>query len=382
MKRVLLLPLLAFPILLFSQIAVTEFISDPNSLDDENEWVELYNYSLNAVDIEDWTIEDEDSDNSTIISTSFNIPSGDFVILAVDKAQFEANWLGGNANSMVLEVSMILANTSDEIIIKDQNGNTIWNLAYGNDEVGGRATFFTEDNFSVTNYGSKSNPGVDRVGNDVTGSLGYQRNSTTTDPDSYTAINGDLGSPLLGGYTPLPISLTSFTAKPNDKNSVALNWVTASEENNDYFSVEHSIDGRGFIEIDQVHGAGTTSEYQFYSFVHENARKGNNYYRLRQVDYDGTFSFSQIEVVVLEDESELVVRPTLATTEVQIFFNEELDNNGVVEIVNFMGQVIESIQFSDESGQITLDVNDLDSGHYVIRVNTENGMSSTRFIKL
>src|SRR5690606_7492371 len=89
---------------------------------------------------------------------------------------------------------------------------------------------------------------------------------------------------------PLPITLTTFTARQLEATKVTLDWTTASEENNDYFAIEYSADGRHFDELGMVRGAGSTTTSQHYSFIHHHPVAGSNYYRLRQVDFDGTFA--------------------------------------------------------------------------------------------
>jgi hypothetical protein len=73
------------------------------------------------------------------------------------------------------------------------------------------------------------------------------------------------------------------------ENGVLLSWETATEINNDYFDVEWSMDGISFEKIGQVQGAGTTAEIQLHEFLHKKPVNGNNYYRLKQVDFDEKF---------------------------------------------------------------------------------------------
>jgi Secretion system C-terminal sorting domain len=180
---------------------------------------------------------------------------------------------------------------------------------------------------------------------------------------------------------PTPVTLTSFTAKPMDAKTVALNWSTASEENNDYFSIEYSADGLDFIELEKMAGAGTSTATQNYHFMHKEAVEGSNYYRLRQVDFDGTFSFSEIEVVVLEDRSDIRVQPTLAQQSIEVSINEKLINNGNIKVVNWIGQVVKNETFSAKSDKMTLNISDLKSGHYIVMIKTASGFKSSRFVK-
>ncbi len=98
---------------------------------------------------------------------------------------------------------------------------------------------------------------------------------------------------------PLPIELISFEANVL-KNSVLLTWITASELNNDYFTIERSPDGERFDAIQVIPGAGTTSLRTTYNTEDRSPLSGRSYYRLSQTDYDGTTSFSKMVVVDIE----------------------------------------------------------------------------------
>ena len=89
-----------------------------------------------------------------------------------------------------------------------------------------------------------------------------------------------------------PVSLLSFEAILNQDESVSLEWITAQEVNSDYFEVEYSIDGEIFMPIGKVIAGGNTNEKSYYHFAHE-PEQSMNYYRLRQVDIDGEFSYSE-----------------------------------------------------------------------------------------
>ena len=178
-------------------IAITEFSGNPSGTEATNEWIELYNYGAAPVDIQNWRLKDEDSDNSNITTSSYSIPAGQYLILAKDKTTFEAQWLAGAANSQVIQVAMTLANGADEIILEDNANNTVWSVAYANDDTEGRATFYSENTYTTNIWGSKVSPGISRNGNDnTTGTLGYESNNNTTDVLARTATTGDIGSPL------------------------------------------------------------------------------------------------------------------------------------------------------------------------------------------
>ena len=141
----------------------------------------------------------------------------------------------------------------------------------------------------------------------------YQDGSypTTTGSRSSTRPNVkfSIGSSSGGA---LPITLTSFEGDLNDESHVELEWVVASQLNNDYFVVEHSIDGYVWEEIDNILGAGTTSDLITYNTTHTKPINGYNYYRLTQVDYDRQFEiFNPISVIIkMIGRREYIVRKT------------------------------------------------------------------------
>jgi hypothetical protein len=97
----------------------------------------------------------------------------------------------------------------------------------------------------------------------------------------------------------LPIELISFSAIPLEK-EVQLNWSTASETNNDYFTIERSTNGIDFEEIENLAGAGNSSVILDYSAIDKNPILGTSYYRLKQTDFNGDFSYSDIVSVQFE----------------------------------------------------------------------------------
>ena len=112
----------------------------------------------------------------------------------------------------------------------------------------------------------------------------------------------------------LPVELISFDATLKD-HSTLLNWVTASEENNTGFEIQRSSDAVDWKTIDFVEGNGTTDLTNEYNYEDRNPLHGSNYYRLKQIDFDGKFEFSQIEEVTYQGKPNeyLKVFPNPAT---------------------------------------------------------------------
>jgi hypothetical protein len=112
---------------------------------------------------------------------------------------------------------------------------------------------------------------------------------------------GTIGSGIFKSISPIPVELLSFTCK-TEGSSVLLNWVTATETNNMGFSIERkSLED--WIEVGFVEGKGNSTEITLYSFEDNNLMQRKYYYRLKQIDYDGTFTYSnEIEIDVTAPE--------------------------------------------------------------------------------
>jgi autotransporter-associated beta strand protein len=113
----------------------------------------------------------------------------------------------------------------------------------------------------------------------------------------------------------LPIELTDFSTKAK-KESVIINWTTATETNNDYFTLEQSTDGEQWNIIYTCQGAGTTTKQHVYSYIDNSPSNGINYYRLKQTDKDGQSTYSSIESVRFSSDAiSMVIYPIPAPAE-------------------------------------------------------------------
>ena len=169
---------------------------------------------------------------------------------------------------------------------------------------------------------------------------------------------------------PLPVELTSFAATAAGDHA-ELTWATATERNNDYFSVERSDDGLLFAEVGRVTGAGTTGKPQSYSFAQAADGSGTVYFRLRQVDFDGQFEYSDVVAVDFEGAESLSVANTLAVDELQVVTGGET----VFQVVTLSGDVAMSGHLGE--GRTSLDVSALTPGMYVLT----DGKTTVRFVK-
>ncbi len=134
--------------------------------------------------------------------------------------------------------------------------------------------------------------GTDTVWYDVNGTATADRQGSILSGVFSSFSKFTLGN-RKGGVNPLPIELIAFNAKFNN-DKVDLNWATAAEINNAYFTIERSSDGFNFETVTDVEGAGNSTTIKHYSAVDENPFEGRSYYRLKQTDFDGKFKLTDI----------------------------------------------------------------------------------------
>lgn len=131
--------------------------------------------------------------------------------------------------------------------------------------------------------------------------------------------------------TPLPVELLSFNAAMQKDNTVLATWSTASEVNNALFTVEKSQDGLDFETVGTLPGAGTSSQTQNYSMPDDNPYIGISYYRLKQTDYDGSYSYSNVVPVTYYPNDPIAIGNTLLSASGS-FIQIISKNQGVAEI--------------------------------------------------
>ena len=123
-------------------------------------------------------------------------------------------------------------------------------------------------------------------------------------------FGGSIGSCTYDGAgVLLPVELIRFNAKLLQDKSIQLHWETAMEFNNEGFEVLHSSNGRDFEPIGWVVGHGNSYQLQQYDFVHDNPYAGDNYYQLRQRDYDGTTALSRVISIISEQNVAVDIYP-------------------------------------------------------------------------
>jgi hypothetical protein len=185
------------------------------------------------------------------------------------------------------------------------------------------------------------------------------------------------------GLTLLPIELTEFKAAING-DEVDLHWETASEKNNEYFTIEKSKDGKTFEEMLRVAGAGTSREKSVYNAVDPNPFSGRSYYRLKQTDYNNDFKYSDIISVSYNGEFAFSVYPNPAPKGViNVRISGQRNDEVIVSLNDTMGELIYSgkLTLKHENEILTLsDLTNVTPGLYVLTVCNAEFKNSTRVI--
>lgn len=175
----------------------------------------------------------------------------------------------------------------------------------------------------------------------------------------------------------LPVEWSHFSAKAKGLD-IYLNWETQTESNNDYFQIEWSANGKHFSPLGTVKGQGNSQVEQAYSFLHERPGTGLHYYRIKQVDFDGTYSYSSIQSVFIEAKESLSFFPNPVDQELQVQLSgaEEIQIN----IIDIHGRTL--AQHWIRGQRQGLPVQSLAPGIYFIQYADSTGeLQSWRMVK-
>lgn len=182
---------------------------------------------------------------------------------------------------------------------------------------------------------------------------------------------------------PLPIELLSFTGEP-ENSAVRLNWITASEINNDYFDIERSKDGKEFVSIQKVRGSGTTTNMMTYGITDYEPLQGRSFYRLKQVDYDGKFTYSDIVPVKFSSSRQLcTIQPNPAVENAEVVLYSPDEKNIAFRVVNSFGALVYEKPWDVHEGinRFVLDVAEFAKGIYFVTLENGTEVNKLRLVK-
>ncbi len=221
--------------------------------------------------------------------------------------------------------------------------------------------------------------------------------TTTIVSGAYAAPNFTVTMSTTGGVyftvgsinaaqTPLPIELLDFNALVCD-NEVCLNWATATETNNDYFTVEKTTNGVSYEFVAKVNGAGNSVEFKDYSTQDKKPYSGISYYRLKQTDYNGAFTYSDIKEVnftpAFDFAMNLFPNPSIGST-INLSINADKGKDILVVVYDVTGrETYSKVLITEQSGENVFAIDPsgkLAAGVYIITATSEESVNSKKLI--
>jgi len=167
----------------------------------------------------------------------------------------------------------------------------------------------------------------------------------------------------------LPVELSHFSAKTTES-AVELNWITESEKNNHYFEIQRSNNGLDFTTISIIEGNGNSNSQILYTAIDDNPEAGINYYRLKQVDFDASFEYSEILAVEINNqndfEANVYPNPISLGDNININLNEEKDLN--VQIYSVEGKLVYNQRISSSNHEIN--TSKFNTGFYILKISS------------
>ncbi|MBC8173537.1 MAG: T9SS type A sorting domain-containing protein [Chitinophagales bacterium] len=183
----------------------------------------------------------------------------------------------------------------------------------------------------------------------------------------------------------LPIELLEFNGWYNGMNN-ELHWTTATELNSNRFDIEKSFDGKYFYKIGEADAAGNSHSELSYVFFDDDPFDGMNYYRLKLIDNDETFSFSNVILIYGNENNteNISVFPNPAHNKINIYFSNDAGENAVLSIVDVVGKkMTRDIMLKKDGYTATIDISSFAPGTYFIKIrNTHSGeLKNLKFLK-
>lgn len=301
---------------------------------------------------------------------------------------------GGIACGTVVSVplgSMLIANAGDQVTAYFGSLASPTIIAH----ISSTTWITTGTTSSNTSYQPASGNAVNPVVSASSGSAVYSGTTSGTSNDillelttaSNFTVAGDpgtfSGSFTLTDCTVFPIILTAFTAK-KQSTAALLSFATALEQNNDYFSIERSADGLRFSEIGRVQGAGNSLQTREYSYTDNTPLRGINYYRLKQVDYDGKYTFSPVVSLNFDGTDRgngVRLSPQPVKDQLSVTLEQAFQQDARWELYDLSGRLLQAGTLAAEANSFSIQAATLTDGAYVLRITGDQQVITRKFEK-
>ena len=220
-----------------------------------------------------------------------------------------------------------------------------------------------------------------------TGSSNAYYNSGTRPAAQYISFDNPVFTPTAGGCTPLPIELISFDGKCSSFNNRTFTWSTSSEKNNDYFTLEGANNTIDFENLMLISGAGNSNSIKNYSCDLKSSVY--KYYRLKQTDFDGKYTYSDIISVTCSDTenkyAKITLYPNPATNNLMLNFGNAINSKIHISIKDLLGRNVKEMDYNaDEITFLNVTLDELNKGvYFLILTDLTNNLEAPllKFIK-
>lgn len=358
---------------------------DRFSFNDVSSQFDLGNNNLTCSEVLDF-------DASKYIKTSgsgvlkMNVGNTKFLTFPTGNSAFDPVSIANNSGSAddfsVFVLDEVYANGSSGSTMSGARVKRTWNISKANANSGSGINLLLNWNSGETS-GTLSLP---KLFHYSAGTWTQQSGTTTSATNSltYTGYTGSF-SPfsVMNDLSILPVVFKDFSAV-RVNSTAQLSWTTSSELNNSKFIIEHSTDGVAFSAIGEVNSTATdASAENQYSFIHTTPVTGNNYYRLKQVDNDGKFSYSEVRLVVFNNDNDIRVYPTPVQSDLVVSPGSQGFSSGKLMITDMSGRLVYSKIISGNSNSFTISASQWSSGLYQLTIFDASGsrVYSNKIIK-
>lgn len=173
----------------------------------------------------------------------------------------------------------------------------------------------------------------------------------------------------------LPVELLSFTTSCH-KQKVTLDWSTASEINNDFYTIDRSSDGKNWDMIGKINGMGNSNRNQYYSLTDETPLNGKSYYRLSQTDFDSKVTYFKTISTSCGNDAEFNITPNPSAS--GTFMISGPEQNSQVVITNALGKIVFKTKLNE--GETQIDLSNHTSGFYIVSVSSGQVITSKKIV--
>ena len=335
-------------------------------------------YTLTQIGAAEWQTAEASYVSSHVIKTNGTIWS------------WGRNDLGrlGNGNNTdsnvpVQEITVatdwVSVSSGQTLVLARKNDGSLWSWGYGPNGANYISTSTpvqagTETNWSLVSVTWNHTLAI-KTGNTAwawgdpteSGELGNGTNTTSIFPVQVSC------------FSILPVTWLSVNGQLQNGNAI-IKWATASESNTDKFEIEYSSNGINYSRIGIAAAAGNSSITKQYEFVHPSPVSGKNFYRIKQIDLDGRFTYSS--VIVLQNSNNrtsLIIAPNPVQNEATLYFNEP--GSKTIQLFDMNGVLLFTEKLNGENNRHTINMSNRAKGIYLLRLTTAKGVETYKIIK-